>query len=497
MHMILKAAAAAAVCCAVAHGVAEEVSIYPTRGHLVRAFSRMEASTAEKPATIRILFYGQSIVGQNVWCQQIVSEWRKRYPTVKFVVKNLAIGGYGTDSLVHCIESDIFPFYPDVLFFHDYGDVEGGYGYMLGEVRKRTTAEIVIWSSHLRYDEPPQAIMDARAMPQVPKLGKRTAEMRGVADYLDLVFVDLQGNWCKLLFEQKWKPTVLLADSVHLNNKGFSHYSRFLLENLVPGPAGSDGNGGASGTITRVPFAKGAKTQPNGDIVFEFDGNRVTAVSSGLGYADPSLGKAVPAGEVLVDGVPVRDIPSQWIHTRSSAINNWFPGCDTPVRGKTKLLDETWTLRINSFASKGKKKYVTYSVTGSKTGFDGEGSSTNLFVSNSGRVVIPGPWLGSTCNPWKSRGPVPGISKCVWKSVLLPVDVYSPQEKGVETVLATGLSNGRHVLTIRNPHGDLGIAEFVVSKPNPKWDRAPNEREAAFLKRMSKAQFIYGDSEWH
>ena len=53
MHMILKAAAAAAVCCAVAHGVAEEVSIYPTRGHLVRAFSRMEASTAEKPATIR------------------------------------------------------------------------------------------------------------------------------------------------------------------------------------------------------------------------------------------------------------------------------------------------------------------------------------------------------------------------------------------------------------------------------------------------------------
>ena len=84
----------------------------------------------------------------------------------------------------------------------------------------------------------------------------------------------------------------------------------------------------------------------------------------------------------------------------------------------------------------------------------------------------------------------------MWKSVLLPAECYAPAEKGVETVLATGLENGRHVLVIRNPRGDLGIEEFVVSKPNPKWNRSLNVREEKFLERLSNAQFVYGDSEW-
>ena len=37
-----------------------------------------------------------------------------------------------------------------------------------------------------------------------------------------------------------------------------------------------------------------------------------------------------------------------------------------------------------------------------------------------------------------------------------------------ETVLVLGLANGRHPLTIRNPHGDLGVTGFVVNKPAPK-----------------------------
>ena len=230
-------------------GSAEElIEPFPSRGHLTRTFAQMEASTAENPATIRVLFYGQSIVRQNVWCEHIIADWQKRYPTVKFVVRNLSVGGYTTDALSHCIESDIFPFYPDVLFFHDYGDVLGGYGYMLGEVRKRTTAEIVIWSSHFRYDEDPATVMKIRAGVDVPRKGNernygaektRTGEMRALADDLDLVFVDLQGSWAKLLLDNKWGPKVLLEDTVHMNGKAFPYYSKILVDALTPDPKGA------------------------------------------------------------------------------------------------------------------------------------------------------------------------------------------------------------------------------------------------------------------
>ena len=481
------------------------ITVYPTRGHLSRAFARMERSTGEKPETLRVLFYGQSIVGQKVWCDNVVAAWKARYPTVNFVVKNLAIGGYATDTLVHCIESDIFPFYPDVVFFHDYGDVLGGYGYMLGEVRRRTTAEIVIWSSHLRYDEDPATIMAVRAGKDVPRKGnersidateRRTGEMRALAEDLDLVFVDLQGEWCRILLENKWKPTALIVDSVHLNQKGFQFYSRILIDALTPGPGGAD-EGGASGTVSHLAYAQAAKTGENGDITVRFDGNRIAAVANGAGVVEPTFGAFAAGGEVLIDGTPVREIPSQWYHTRSTPIERWFPGCDTPVKGKTALQNEEWTLSILTYATNAKPKYVTYRLEGSKTGFDGEGCSTNTFVSNSGRVVIPGVWLGCTVNPFGSDGPVAGVSKTAWKSMLVPVPVYGPRPKWTETVLAQGLANGPHVLTIRNPHGDLGIAGFVVSKPNPKWERPLTERMQKFLKRANGAEFFYGDAAWH
>ena len=479
------------------------IETFPTRGHLTRTFAQMAASTAEKPATLRVLFYGQSIVRQNAWCEMVIDDWKRRFPTVKFVVKNLAIGGYTTDALSHCIESDIFPFYPDVLFFHDYGDVTGGYGHILGEVRKRTTAEIVVWSSHLRFDEKPDRIMNI-VHDLDPANGKwdrdvmaadRTKRIRALADDLDLVFVDLQGNWCNLLLANKWSPKKLIGDSIHMNNAGFPHYSKILIDNLTPGPA--DASTESSGRISRLPFAEAAKVGKNGDITVAFDGNRIAAISNGRGFCDPALGQFAPYGEVLIDGVPVRDIPSQWIFTRSSPINNWFPGCDTPMKGKTALQDERWTLTVTSYVTNAKPKYVTYRVEGSKTGFDGEGCSTNTFVSKSGRVVIPGPWLASTCNPWKIAGPRPEVSKTYWNSVLVSAAYYGPRPAGEETVLAQGLTNGKHVLTIRNPHGELGIGSFVVNKPNPKWDRPPSEAILKFRKSVFGGGYEYSDSKWH
>lgn len=463
-----------------------------------RTMKRMEESTVENPATVRVLFYGQSIVQQRDWNNVIINRWKEQYPSVNFVVENKAIGGFGTDSLARCMDSDIFPFYPDLLFFHDYGDVEGGYGHILGEVRRRTTTEIILWSSHLRFDEDPKMILDLRDgvvtnndrwNPNVMAVN-RTKGIRSVAEDLETEYVDLQKKWCEMLIASNLTSKALIYDTVHLNADGKPLYGKMLGEELVRKP-GEDGEGVGSGVVMRPKFADVAKINAAGDIEVAFDGNRIVAVSNGEGYDAGT--KANVGFEVLIDGIPVADISSQWYHTRSTPIIRWFPGCCTPEKGPSKLQEEDWALTVDSYVTNSGPKYITYHLEGSKTGPDGEGTSTNRFVSKSGRVVIDGLRFSATVNPWKCAGPVPG-DQIKWQSKLVPVQRYVRAPKGTETVLAQELDNGPHVLTIKGAKDNPGIGSFIINKPDPKWVREPNEKVIQFRKKQ--VPFFYGDKAW-
>ena len=89
----------------------------PTAVRIQRTMKAMSESTAEHPAQIRVLFYGQSIVAQN-WTEAVADHLKSAYPTVQFTFRNAAIGGYTSPSLVRTAESDLYPWYPDILFFH-------------------------------------------------------------------------------------------------------------------------------------------------------------------------------------------------------------------------------------------------------------------------------------------------------------------------------------------------------------------------------------------
>ena len=43
---------------------------------------------------------------------------KEKYPTVNFVWANKAIGGFTSPALTRTAWSDLFPYYPDLLFFH-------------------------------------------------------------------------------------------------------------------------------------------------------------------------------------------------------------------------------------------------------------------------------------------------------------------------------------------------------------------------------------------
>ena len=107
-----------------AAAVAAAVEKNPTWGRISRTMERLERSTEANPETVRVLFYGQSIVAQGWGNKYLIPALKKRYPTVKFVAECRAIGGYQSPTLIKTAEADLYPFYPDLLFFHDYGDTK-------------------------------------------------------------------------------------------------------------------------------------------------------------------------------------------------------------------------------------------------------------------------------------------------------------------------------------------------------------------------------------
>jgi hypothetical protein len=96
----------------------------------------------------------------------------------------------------------------------------------------------------------------------------------------------------------------------------------------------------------------------------------------------------------------------------------------------------------------------TFTLTGSKTGADGEGSSDQRFVSKSGRIVIePADWNVDYSLALPGIKPTPDKFTVSWKVVPLFQDeilASGNTDKTRETVLtlAQGLPNGNHTLEI-------------------------------------------------
>lgn len=437
----------------------------PSLKYIQRTLKKLEESTAEKPAKVRVLFYGQSIVWQ-FWSRLLMRDLMARYPTVEFTWKNLAIGGFEADKLRDQFKRDVGGFYPDLLFFHDYGDVRL-YTEMVKWARENTAAEIVLWTSHLAsYDKEPAELLE-----------KRDARSLGIleaAEKYHCHIIDLNDKWCRHLVGKGLKKGVYLADGIHLNGAGQMQYKDYIEEELIRIP-GSCGDEAATGCERFFPVGDGkcVKTGSDGTLTFSFDGNRVVAVSDGT--ADAGLD-----AEVLLDGKPLAGMPELWAATRPTPLIMWFPGLQDFSLGPAAPVEEDWTLEIlpprggdpttNVFHAIGEIPRscqlvpARFKVTGSVTGEDGEGITSDPFVSKSGRLSIPvRAW--ALWPHWKGNRPAPG-AKTFWSVHPMFTDRLKPMEAGEEKLLVQGCSKGRHELTIKLPKGaKSGIAGFKVWTP--------------------------------
>jgi hypothetical protein len=412
--------------------------------------TRIAQSTPQHPATVRFQFYGQSITAQ-AWTGLVGQDLAQRFPSVKFTFHNPAIGGFTSPALIRTAEHDLYPWYPDILVFHVYGPVDK-YEEIIRHVRARTTAEIVLWTSHLSA---------AETLDKNPDDDARIVAIRAIAKKYDCLLIDVRKKWIAYVREHQLEPQALLNDSVHLNQEGVKLMASFIGSELIHAPGLA--TTAQAGTVTDIPLDSPAVAcDPTGDLTLTFTGNRVVAIS---GAAISGVGGEGSA-EVLLDGESLDARPELWAVTRpSTGPQIWMPAIKQ-VSFETALLAEDWTLTCLSDSTPDAKK-IHFQVTGSLTGADGEGFSTERFVSQSGRVVIePADWHLEWSLGYKKLT-LPDGFQVQWKTYPLFTAKYQPQPAGAETVLVQNCAPTTHKLTLKGPAGKLGITGFRVYAPAP------------------------------
>jgi hypothetical protein len=430
-----------------------------------RTMTLLATSTPERRNRVRILFYGQSVTA-GPWSYALADDLRKQYPHADLQIENRAIGGYGAESLLKTADYDLYPFYPDLLIYHCWGGVKTGeQEEIIKRVRQRTTSEILLWTTHFRFNPtlPKETPLDdPGVIGQTKDDEERVALWRQLAPKYGCEIAEVREALRVYLKEHQLYPKDTLADSVHPNALG-----NFLIRKLVapslrydPAFPQDPWKDLVRETPTTDPrLAPG----PGGSLKLQFDGNRIDVI------AKPGAEAKLGTAKVLLDGKAPSQFPELYYHGRPTAAPHvWWPsinqfGHDQP------LLVETWTLKISECDVE--KKVLKFAVSGSVTGPDGEGSASQRFVSSSGRVTIePSAWSVIGALQYAKK-PLPPDYVITWETKPLFVDVYqapaTPEaSREYATTLAQGLSNGPHTLEF-TPNGDgaVPVASVKVYKP--------------------------------
>lgn len=399
-----------------------------------RTMRLLVTSTPEHRNKVKILFYGQSITAQK-WWEDVADDLRSRFPYADLQIENRAIGGFASQLLVRTAEHDLYPYYPDLLIFHVYGD-HRRYEDIIRSVRQRTTAEIAIWTDHLAANEKANEVGDYVNEGWTAFMAKWLLEN---ARKYDCEIIDIRPEWKRYLKDNNLTPPDLLRDGVHLNDHGCFLLAELIKRRLVYKP---DFPADPNETVKTYIVGEDVSWK-DGRLTLEFTGNRVDVVAAQSAGASPSV-------RVLVDGKKPSAFPEAYAITRPSSIHNIWPAVIRVSWAKPLLLED-WTCRILESDAMGSR--FTFEVIGLKTGPDGRGRSNEPFVSNSGRVVIdPNDWhLKRTCE--YAKKPVPENFEIKWKVVPLFADRYDPPRiddptREYAATLIQGISNTRHTLEL-------------------------------------------------
>jgi hypothetical protein len=410
----------------------------PIGARIQRTMRLLDESTPERPNTVRILFYGQSITEQ-AWWKTVAADLRSRFPHADLIIENRAIGGHSSQLLIKTAEADLYPFQPDLLIFHVYG-AHDQYEAILRRVRERTTAEILQQNDHLTKPEH----FDEETDPTKLAPGKGTwdafmnhAWLPGLSKKYQTQWCDQRAVWKRYLRDHQLEPKALLRDSVHLNPHG-----EFLMAEAVKAHLHRAPQYDPSPAEAWVKTLDAGKhfTPRNRRIELDFDGSRIDAI-------------AAPGGQVnvTIDGKAPSQTSGSIRFTRTTHYprTNW--PCILQVQTSGQPIPEDWTLTLRGTGADDPAA-IEFDLQGSITGPDGSGRVGQRFTSKSARIVIePDDWNLAYCYKVHGRRLEDGFT-IQWRAQFLghdtlPADAQNTQSHRPIT-LVQGIPRGPHRLVL-------------------------------------------------
>ena len=451
-------------------------------GRIQRTMTLLESSDLMHKRTIKILFYGQSII-KHLDTSSIVNRLRKRYPYANIISKNMAIGGFTANMLYKPALQDIAAYYPDLIVFHVY---EGAFGTAYWEriiynIRKYTTAEIMIFTHHLAW-----ATGEKNLHNRTVSDDWDSNNIRYVAQKYNCEIIEVRKEWKDYLKTEGIAPNKLIGDTIH-NDVHPNAAGNELLTELIMRHFrfNTTADGGWYKNIRLYDPRRSLEGMIEGDEInlsgewqktkygitgavkgsrlkLKFTGNRVDILS--MPNDNPGSAK------ILIDGNPPSSYSELYAVTRSSpAFETWFPAIHRITLGKNPIC-EKWTLKIIDILDT-KAEKLKYELKGSETGIDGTGNSWEKFTSDSGRIILLPEYFGIAIAQRVTKKLCPIDFEVTWEVKPMFIDLWKPAPaKDIATedryTLAQGLSNSEHILEIfPNGDGNIPVRSIVVYRP--------------------------------
>ena len=335
-----------------------------------------------KPFVIWAL--GSSFTDRQGDGYELIQAIRRRFPNAPPIIYRKH-GGPGTpwEFVYPWIKQFVATEQPDLIFTYTSGSLDG-LDALLTEIRRRTTAEVIVPSLHFK---PPGAITPdniangmgvpwAKAREICEKHGAEFVEnRREMVEYLTHAKLDME----ELLMDHNHQGVhgrIRIWDNVirHITKSAQTAYSPESRERRVAVAPPVD-------TATEQVRLSGSWTAMDGVLRSSAAGSRLRI--SFTGNQIDLIGRKAPGGgtiKVLIDGIPADQAPV-FVTNYIKPIVRHAWRIPHAVELGANLLPQSWTITMTSDVG-------DYRIGGSVTGPDGTGNLAKPFVSHSGQIGL-------------------------------------------------------------------------------------------------------------
>lgn len=402
---------------------------------------------------------------------ELIQAIRHRFPNAPPIIYRKH-GGPGTPwEFVHgWIKQFVAAEQPDLIFTYTSGTLEG-LDAMLTEIRRRTTAEVIVPSLHFK----PPSTMTPDDIEN--GMGVTWAKVREICVKHGAEFVENRREMADYLAHAGLNMEDLLADHNHQNVHGririWDNVSRHLTKSdqsnytpesrerriaVVP----------PTKTATEQVSLSGSWTSPDGSLHSSTEGARLKV--SFTGNRIDLIGRKIPGGgtvKVLIDGMPADQAPVFLMnYIKPDKVHAWrIPHA---VDLGANPVPQTWTITMTSDVG-------DYRLEGSVTGPDGTGNLAQPFLSLSHQIGLdPKFWRQGRVE--KKGQPVEyGVATGdafnfdVYRCAVGELSFKADQPAPLVESLARNLTNQQHTLElIATGKGEVIIEGLYVFEPPEK-----------------------------